>query len=445
VKGRILIVDDDSDTASMLAELLRRRGYAAEAATSGRRCLEQVSQCLVDVVVTDVLMPEMSGLDLCQALRTSHPEVLTIMLTGRGGRDVAVSAIRAGAYDYLTKPVGVAALEVSIMRALAHVELRRELMRLREVVDDRASNEIAGKSSAIRKTLELVARVAGSDATVLICGESGTGKELIARAVHRLSTRRAAPFVAINCAAMPAPLLESELFGHVRGAFTDASESRHGLFVQAGDGTIFLDEIGEMPVEMQVKLLRVLQARLVRRVGADHEVPFAARVIASTNRDLEAAIATHRFRVDLCYRINVVTFDVPPLRERISDVLILAHHFVRKIAARISKPVVGLTPAAAQALVDYAWPGNVRELESCIERAVAICRFDQITVDDLPEKLFHRARTTRTTKLLTLAEMHRRHICEILKRTAGNKAKAARLLGIDRRSLYRKLGAFRAP
>ena len=270
---------------------------------------------------------------------------------------------------------------------------------------------------------------------------SQTGKELVARAVHRLSTRRAEPFVAINCAAMPASLLESELFGHVRGAFTDASASRHGLFVQAGAGTIYLDELGEMPIEMQVKLLRVLQERTVRAVGADHEVPIAARVVASTNLDLEAAVAAQRFRADLFYRINVVAIPVPPLRKRISDVLILAHHFVRKIARRTSKPVVGITPGAAQRLLEHM--ARQRAESNCIERAVAICRFDEIIVDDPARRRCPSPRLDRchAGQMLTLAAMQHRYVREVLDATAGNKAKAARVLGIDRRSLYRRLSA----
>jgi two-component system response regulator HydG len=266
--------------------------------------------------------------------------------------------------------------------------------------------------------------------------------------VHRLSPRRNEPFVAVNCAAMPAPLLESELFGHVRGAFTDAKTARPGLFIQAGGGTIFLDEIGEMPPEMQVKLLRVLQERMIRPVGGDEELPFQARVLAATNRNLETEVEQRRFREDLFYRINVVTLHVPPLRARSGDILLLAQHFLRRIAQRISKPVRGFSGPAARMLLDYDWPGNVRELENCIERAVALCRLDEVTVDDLPTKVqaFHVTRIVipagpagSPDAMITMEEMERRYVRQVLEAVHGNKTHAARILGIDRRSLYRRL------
>jgi two-component system response regulator HydG len=285
---------------------------------------------------------------------------------------------------------------------------------------------------------------------VLITGESGTGKELVARALHDLSSGRDRPFVAINCAAMPAPLLESELFGHVRGAFTDAKQSRAGLFVQAGGGTVFLDEIGEMPMEMQVKLLRVLQERKVRPVGSDEEVTVHARVITATNRDLETEVEDKRFREDLYYRINVVPIPVPPLRDRGNDVLLLAQFFLEASATRMNKAVVGISPPAAALLLQYDWPGNVRELENCMERAVALCRLTEITIDDLPPTVAEQttstmAVTTSPLELITIDEMTRRYVRHVLKATDGNKTKAARYLGIDRRSLYRRIGEANAP
>jgi two-component system response regulator HydG len=291
----------------------------------------------------------------------------------------------------------------------------------------------------------MIHRVAESSATVLITGESGTGKELVARAVHDLSERRHLPFVAINCGALPPALLESELFGHVRGAFTDARETRKGLFVQAGDGTLFLDEIGEMPIEMQVKLLRVLQERTLRPVGGDVEIPFGARLITATNRDLETEVEEKRFREDLFYRINVVNIAVPPLRARPSDLLALTAQFVQKIAARTGKPIATVTDEAARKMVGYDWPGNVRELENCVERAMAIGRLSQITVEELPDKIreHHRIETITATgmpgEMITLEEIERRYVRQVLIATNNNKTDAARILGIDRRSLYRRL------
>ncbi|HMG24607.1 MAG TPA: sigma-54 dependent transcriptional regulator [Kofleriaceae bacterium] len=446
MNGTILIVDDDDDTAVLLRDSLRKRGYDVDAVNSAQQCLERLRTDPADVVVTDVQMSGMSGIDLCVELRQRYPDLLPLVLTGQGGLDTAIAAIRAGAYDFITKPVKVDALAIAVQRAVEHLSLQREVQRLRrDAKADQAIDGIAGGSPAIRETIEMIRRVSDSDATVLVTGESGTGKELVARALHRLSPRAAEPFVAVNCAAMPAPLLESELFGHVRGAFTDAKRSRAGLFVQAGAGTIFLDEIGEMPIEMQVKLLRVLQERKVRPVGGDEEVPFEARVVTATNRDLETEVEEKRFREDLFYRINVVAIPVPPLRARAGDILLLAQYFLKRIAARTSKPVQGISGPAARLLMDYDWPGNVRELENSMERAVALCRLDEITVDDLPSKVqeHQSSKIVITTEspgeLITLDEMERRYVRQVLNAVGGNKTHAARILGIDRRSLYRRL------
>jgi two-component system response regulator HydG len=450
VTGNILIVDDEEDTALLLRDSLRKRGFDVESVTSGQAALEHLRTSPADVVVTDVQMAGMTGIELCQELRSRHPDLLPIVLTGQGGLETAIAAIRAGAYDFITKPVKIDALAISVSRAVEHLSLRREVKRLRSANSDQSVDGIAGSSPAIRETVELVRRVSDSDATVLVTGESGTGKELVARALHNLSPRRDQPFVAVNCAAMPAPLLESELFGHVRGAFTDAKRSRAGLFVQAGAGTIFLDEIGEMPIEMQVKLLRVLQERKVRPVGGDEEVPFEARVITATNRDLETEVEEKRFREDLFYRINVVAIPVPPLRARAGDILLLAQFFLKRIAGRTTKAVQGISGPAARLLMDYDWPGNVRELENCMERAVALCRLDEITVDDLPAKIqeHQSSKIVITTEspgeLITLHEMERRYVRQVLTAVGGNKTHAARILGIDRRSLYRRLEEPRA-
>ena len=445
MRGRILIVDDEPNTAGLLAECLHQHGYAVGAVNSGRACLEQLSRQAADVVVTDVMMPEMSGIELCEQLRDRYPETLPIVVTGRYGTDVAIAAIRAGAYDYITKPVRVQALELAVARAIEHLELTHDLERLRNATIDDPFAGVAGTSAAIQETLELARRVSASDATVLVTGESGSGKELIARAVHSLSDRRDEPFVAINCGAMPAPLLESELFGHVRGAFTDANRGRAGLFMRAGRGTILLDEIGDMPVDMQAKLLRVLQERRVRPVGSDEEVPMQCRVIAATHRELDVDVEAKRFREDLYYRINVVAIPVPPLRARRDDILPLAQMMLRRAAKRIGKPVHGITPPTARMLLEYDWPGNVRELENCMERAVALCRLDQITADDLPEKLHlsHRSRFVipggTPDELITLGEMKMRYVRKVLSLSNGNKSLAARILGIDRRTISHRV------
>ena len=394
---------------------------------------------------TDVQMGAVSGLELCQRIRSRFPDLLTIILTGHDTLDMAIQAIRAGAYDFVSKPIVIDVLVVALDRALEHRALRLEVRKLRRTADAGPIASILGSSAAVHALTELIDQVADSDATVLITGESGTGKELVARAIHARSSRKDQPFVAINCAAMPAALLASELFGHVKGAFTDASRNRPGLVLQAGGGVLFLDEIGEMPLEMQAKLLRVLQERMVRPVGGDVEVPFAARLVTATNRDLELEVRERRFREDLFYRVNVVQVSVPALRDRQGDVLVLAHAFLHRIAARTGKAIDGLSPETARRLIDYDWPGNVRELENCIERAVALARTSELAVESLPDKIrLHRA--TRLTvdedgplDVLTLDEMARRYVQRVLTACGGNKTHAAKLLGIDRRSLYRRL------
>ena len=445
MQGSVLVVDDDDDAAQLMSEGLRKRGIAARAVSSGAAALEFLRDNPCDVVVTDVHMAGMTGIELCEQLKVSNRDVLSIVVTGNGELPTAVAAIRAGAFDFVTKPLKLDALAIAVSRALEHLGLKRDLLRLRETAASPAPSGIAGASPAIRETIEMISRVAESDVTVLITGESGTGKELVARALHDQSSRKGQPFVAINCAAMPAQLLESELFGHVRGAFTDAKESRQGLFVQAKGGTVFLDEIGEMPMEMQVKLLRVLQERKVRPVGADEEVPVKARVVTATNRNLDHEVEEKRFRQDLYYRINVVAISVPPLRERQDDILMLAQLVLTRIAKRMNKGVKGISQAAGRRLLDYDWPGNVRELENCMERAVAICRLDEITIEDLPATLVDEAPETAVLsalspdELITIDEMTQRYVRKVLAMSNGNKTHAAKVLGIDRRSLYRRL------
>jgi two-component system response regulator HydG len=369
-----------------------------------------------------------------------------VVVTGYGSMETAIAAMRVGAHDFLTKPVDPKLLGLSVARAVKHGQLQQEVKRLREVVVDRASlGALVGESSSMKRVHDLVARVAESDASVLIQGETGTGKELVARAIHKLSPRKNGPFVAINCAAVPAPLLESELFGHARGAFTDAKSARAGLFVEASGGTLFLDEIGELPLEVQPKLLRALQERTVRPVGSNQELSFDARVVAATHRDLETEAHERRFRQDLYYRINVVRIDVPPLRERGSDVLTLAAHFLDKFSKRAGREAVGLSAPVAERLLAYDWPGNVRELENCMERAVALARFDQVTLDDLPQRVrAYRAdrfvlSADQADEIVTLEEIERRYIARVITLVDGNKLRAAQLLGLDRRTLYRKL------
>jgi DNA-binding NtrC family response regulator len=442
----ILIVDSEVDGVMMLRAALQRRGYEVVAAASAPDALAHIAAHRVDVVLAHLTMTGMSGVELCALLHEQDPDLPTIVLTGQDTIENAVAAIRAGAYDFIVKPINLDDLSIAIDRAVTFVNLSRELHRLRDMVATSGPIDgVIGDSEPIRRVTELVHKVAASDATVLILGESGTGKELIARAIHDRSPRRDQPFAVINCAAVPASLLESELFGHVRGAFTDAHRGRAGVFVSAGSGTIFLDEIGEMPLEMQVKLLRVLQERRVRPVGGDQEVHFDARVITATNRNLETDVHEKRFREDLYYRINVVQIEMPPLRVRSCDLLPLAQHFIRKIAARTGKAVIGLSAPAARALAAYDWPGNVRELENSLERAIALTSVNEIQVDDLPQRVReHRgsktvSEGTKPDQLPSLDEVEHRYVRQVLGAVGGNKTMAARILGIDRRSLYRRL------
>ncbi len=453
MKGQVLVVDDEQETCDLLEMALVRHGFKVTTSSNAQRALELVAAQDFDVVLTDLSMPEMSGLDLCERVLGTRPHMPVVVITGQGSLETAIGAIRVGAYDFITKPVDPKLLFLSVSRAIQHRRLQDEVKRLRQAVADGegdAANIIVGQSAAMRKVYELISRVGESDASVLIHGETGTGKELIARGIHNRSRRKDGPFVAINCAAVPHSLLESELFGHARGAFTDAKAQRTGLFVQASGGTLFLDEIGELPLDVQPKLLRALQERKVRPVGANHEIPFDARIVAATNRNLEDEVYEKRFREDLYYRINVVKIDVPPLRERGGDVLHLAQHFLKQFAQRNEKPTLELSTTAAEKLMAYNWPGNVRELENCMEHAVALARFDQITVEDLPEKIrAYRAErfvvaANDPTEIVTMDELERRYILRVLALVGGNKSRAAQVLGFDRRTLYRKLERYGA-
>jgi DNA-binding NtrC family response regulator len=443
---RVLLVDDDAPLCETLALGLRKRGFDVAARTSAQDALQALHAGDFDVVVTDLNMRGIGGIELCERIVANRPDVPVLVLTAFGSMDSAVAAIRAGAYDFINKPVELDVLAIAVDRAATHRSLREEVKRLRlETGRLPRFNALVGESPAMHEAYDLIERVAAADATVLITGESGTGKEVVARAIHDRSHRRGGPFVAINCASVPEALLESELFGHAKGAFTDARTAEAGLFSRANRGTIFLDEIGDMPLGLQPKLLRVLQERTVRPVGGHEEVPVDVRVVAATNRDLESAIEERRFREDLYYRINVVHIPLPPLRARGGDILPLAQHFLSHFAARAGKKVAGIAPAAAQKLVAYGWPGNVRELQNCMERAVALTRFEQIGVDDLPEKVRDYRRShvlvasDDPSELVPLEEVERRYIARVVEAVRGNKTAAARILGIDRKRLYRML------
>ena len=452
MNGRICVIDDEQETCELLTSVLERAGYGVEAFTSAPAALQRVVATDFDLVLTDLGMNEMSGLVVCDRVLGARPGLPVIVITGQGSMETAIGALRAGAYDFLTKPVDPKLLTVAVARALRYRALTEEVRRLRHAVSTGGRPvSVVGTSGAMVQVFDLIARVAPRDVTVLIHGETGTGKELVARAIHDASGRNAGPFVAVNCAAVPANLIESELFGHARGAFTDAKSARTGLFVEASGGTLFLDEIGELPIEVQPKLLRALQERVVRPVGANAEVPFDARIVTATNRDLEREVEDGRFREDLFYRVNVVKVDLPPLRERGGDVLALAQHFLNGLAARSGRPPLSVSPQAAERLLSYGWPGNVRELENSMERAVALARFESVTVEDLPEKIrAYRAdrfvvAADDATEIVTMEEVERRYILRVLSLMAGNKTRAADVLGMDRRTLYRKLDRWGVP
>jgi DNA-binding NtrC family response regulator len=445
----VLLVDDDEDLLSTLVVGLKGRGFDVTPTRSPTDALAMLNDSSFDAVLCDLTMPQMDGIELCRRVVEMQPGTPVIVLTGFGSYDTAVAAIRAGAYDFLAKPAKLDVIAMALRRSIDHRHLRDEVKRLqREVGRARKDGELVGRSHAMREVSDLVARVAAADVSVVITGESGTGKELVARELHALSERKNKPFVAINCAAVPEHLLESELFGHVRGAFTDAREGRVGLLRQAQGGTIFLDEIGDMPLGLQPKLLRVLQERKVRPVGAEAEVAVDVRFLAATHRDLEAAIEERRFREDLYFRLNVVNIHLPPLRARgQDDVLALAQHFIAKFAAAQNKSVLGIGAAAAERLIHYEWPGNVRELANSMEHAVTLTRFDSISPDDLPARVRDAKKRTSNgqlpgddrTELVSLEEMERRYVLLVLHAMGGNKTAAARMLRIERKTLYRKL------
>jgi len=451
LRGRILIIDDDPGLRDVLAAGLKRREFLPTSVADAEAGLALLASNQFDAVVTDLNLGGMNGLQLCERIAGSYQHLPVLVITAFGSLDTAVGAIRAGAYDFVTKPIDTDALAMSLDRAVRFRGLQEEVKRLQTSLAEYGSfHELLGDSPAMQGVFDLLAKLANSDASVLITGETGTGKELVARALHRGSRRKEKPFVAVNCAGVPEALLESELFGHAKGAFTDARTARRGLFLEADGGTLFLDEIGCMPLSLQPKLLRALQERKIRPVGSDSESPVDVRVVAATNRDIESDVADGSFREDLFFRINVVHVALPPLRSRGNDVLLLAQRFVRRFAAKSNRQIAGLSAPAAEKLLAYAWPGNVRELQNCMERAVALTSFEQITVEDLPEKIRNYARShilvvsDDPTELATLDEVEQRYIVRVLEAVRGNKSQAATILGLDRKTLYRKLERFEA-
>ncbi len=443
-QGRILVVDDEKSMREVLTIMLEKEGYAVEDAATGEEALDLLRQNGFTIMLTDLRMPGMGGLELTERAKEIDPNILVITMTAFASLESAVEALRLGAFDYITKPFKVGEITTSIRRALDQDSLRRENLYLRrQLAQTFDFSQIVGSSERMQEVFNLVRKISATESTVLILGESGTGKELVARAIHYNSHRSEGRFVSINCGAIPETLLESELFGHRRGSFTGAVRDKEGLFSVARGGSFFLDEIGEMPGSIQVKLLRALEQREIVPVGGTSPVKVDTRVIAASNKDLEKEVAEGRFRPDLFYRINVIPIVLPPLRERREDIPLLVEHFLTKWCERTGKRRKGVVPEAMNALVQYQWPGNVRELENLIQRAVTLEERDVIGLDAFPDKLrVSVGAETDSLSLvgdLTLDELEKAYILKTLDRTAWHKKQTAEVLGIDPSTLYRKL------
>jgi len=442
----ILIVDDDRDMVAMLGDVLQQENYVTLGAHSGAEALALVEREVPGLVISDLRMSGMGGHALQTELRRAAPDLPIIIITAFGSITSAVESIKLGAFDYITKPFGNQELLLVIERALEHRQLRLEIKRLRgELAHSYGVANIIGASPKLAAVLRRIGQIADSGASVLLTGESGTGKDLLARTLHYESQRRDYPFIAVNCAAIPENLIESELFGYVRGAFTDARQSRTGLFQAAARGTLFLDEIGDMPLALQAKLLRVIEDKRVRPLGGNQEVPVDVRIVAATNADLEQEMRQNRFRSDLYYRLAMFVLSIPPLRDRPEDLPPLIKQFGMRAAAEAGKPVPAIAQEAMACLLHYAWPGNVRELQNAIHSAVILSRNGVITQDDLPPRLAGPEKTPArmaeeaVTRKLSLAEFEREYIRKILAAVDGNKTEAAAILQIDRKTIYRKL------
>jgi two-component system, NtrC family, response regulator HydG len=442
---RVLIIDDDEGHSEALADGLANGNYECKLAHSGLAGIERMGEETFDAVLTDLVMHDVDGLEVLSAAARLQPEAAVLMITGHGSITTAVDAMQRGASDYLQKPVNIVELRTKLARAVENRMLRRSYKELRAQIDKRFGFEgIVGHSSAIQRVFDILRQVSPTNATVLVTGPSGTGKELVARAIHTNSPRKDENFVAVNCAALSAGLIESELFGHVKGAFTGAISSKEGRIVYADGGTLFLDEVGDMPLETQAKLLRVLETREVQPVGGNEVKRVDIRLVAATNRDLREMVSQGTFREDLLFRLQVVTIELPPLSQRSGDILMLIDHFIGELALQHGRKVRGISPEARTVLMRYSWPGNVRELRNAIENMVLLARSDVLDVEDVPE-------TIKRERLggakgdgfdlagRSMAEIERAAIRATLALVGGNRQKAAKILGIGERTLYRKI------
>lgn len=440
ISYRILIVDDKKSQRDMLAGHLEKEGYTVATAESGFEAIELCENRYFEVALIDLKMPGMDGIELLQKLKEMNPEIQAIMITAHGSIETAVEAMKLGAYHYVNKPINLDELKLNIRKALENYHLLAENKYLKETLEEKYKDvQIIGESKAIKEVLSTVSRVAKSKSTVLIRGESGTGKELVARAVHALSDRRESRFVPVSCAALPETLLESELFGHEKGAFTGAIKRREGRFELADEGTLFLDEIGDIPLETQVKILRATEFQEFERLGGKETLKVDVRIISATNQDLEKKINEGTFREDLYYRLNVISIFIPPLRERKEDLMLLIDHFIKKANQKCGKSIKGMTTEVNDIILDYDWPGNVRELENVIERGVVLSRTDVIDKSDLPYFGLIKPKETIPSPNLTLKDMERNHILNTLRMTDWNLGKTAEILGIHRNTLRLKM------
>jgi two-component system, NtrC family, response regulator AtoC len=444
---RILVVDDEENLRLVLRTLLRRNGYEVETASSGEEALGLVDSFGPDVILTDVRMPKMGGLDLLTTLKAKGNDATVIVMSAYGNTDLAIDAIKSGAYDYVQKPFKPDEVVLALRKAEERELLRRENRALREEIrKEHKFEDILAKSAKMQEIFRTISKIAEYKTTVLVTGESGVGKELVARAIHRRSTRRGGPFVPVNCGAIPENLLESELFGHQKGAFTDAIADRRGLFEEANGGSLFLDEIGELPLGLQVKLLRVLEDDKIRRLGETRDIKVDVRIITATHRDLTAETKAGRFREDLFYRLNVLPIHAPPLRERKDDIPLLIDHFITRNNTRLGTNIRGLDTETRRLLYEYSWPGNVRELENTIERAMVLAEGDQLVAADLPERI-REARDPVQMQLAsgelsvkkTMRVIEEILIRRALQKTKGNRTRAAEVLEISHRALLYKI------